>query len=480
MPQLQQNNRQNIIVVAQTASSFYPQFTDAEGLEILRHETVRILRLAKIGDEKEPFGKHIQPGQTVVIKPNWVREDDGTWADALITHSSLIAVTVSLVQQALQGRGTITIADAPIQGADWGTLLAFNKTKEYLETLRQPGWLSVNIIDLRMVRTKYDSLGKKILIDETPGDPLGYCLIDLKDKSALEPISNDASLFEVSGYDQKTTINSHAPGKHQYLISKTLLTADVIINMPKLKTHKKAGMTCCLKNMVGINGKKEYLPHHRRGGSEQGGDEYPGLGIYNKMERNVIEALATMPKPIGKVILLAGVAFKRILRILTKAPSHKASNANSQQFDIGEGSWYGNNTIWRTVNDLNRIIIFADKNGQLKPARQRVQINLVDAIIAGEGEGPLEPAAKAVGCLIAGLDAVACDAAACWLMGYDKNKIPALRGSLADGEYPLTDISYHDTAVNSNKQEWNGKIETLPNSTFNFIPPKGWGGHIEG
>jgi len=473
-------NRQKIVSLLQTTISGYPRPDDVEGLGLLRREIVHALGLAGVGDENNIFGKHIQPGQSVVIKPNWVREDDGSWSDALITHSSLIAATVSLVQPALQGRGTITIADAPIQGADWERLLAFNRINEYLEALRQPGWLPVDIIDLRMVRTRFDSLGRRTMLDETPGDPLGYCLIDLKDKSALEPISNDSSLFEVSGYDQKTTINSHAPGKHQYLISKTVLSSEVVINMPKLKTHKKAGMTCCLKNMVGINGKKEYLPHHRRGGSGQGGDEYPGRGIYNKTERSVIEALATMPKPVGKFILLVGVAFKRVLRTLSKVPSLKASSASRHHFDIGEGSWHGNDTIWRTVNDLNKILIFADKNGILKPARQRVQINLVDAIIAGEGEGPLEPAAKAVGCIIAGLDAAAGDAAACWLMGYDHNKIPALRESLADGKYPLSDVSYHDMTVSSNKPEWNDKINQLPKSGFNFTPPKGWGGHIEG
>ena len=478
---MKSNNSENTIAVVQTDRISYPLPNDVAGLELARLDIMRALSHANISDgEKHPFGNKIQPGQSVMIKPNWVKEDDGSWSDALITHSSLIAVTVSLVQQALQGRGTITIADAPIQSADWGKLLAFNKLKEYLEALRQPGWLPVNILDLRMVRTRFDSLGKRTLLDETSGDPLGYCLIDLKDQSALEPISNYSNLFEVSGYDQNTTINSHAPGKHQYLISKTVLSADVVINMPKLKTHKKAGMTCCLKNIVGINGKKEYLPHHRRGGSEQGGDEYPGRGSYNKMQRKVKEAIPTMPKPLGKLIQSTGILFKRSLRALYKGTLHHRQNTGSQQYDIGEGSWHGNDTIWRTVNDLNKIIMFADKGGILKDERQRLQINLVDALTAGEGEGPLAPTAKAVGCIIAGLDAVACDAMACWLMGYDYNKIPTLRESLSDGNYPLSDINYQDLAVYSNKQEWNGNISQLPESNIYFMPPKGWREHIEG
>ena len=34
---------------------------------------------------------------------------------------------------------------------------------------------------------------------------------------------------------------------NEYCISNTILDADVIINIPKLKTHKKAGITVCLK-----------------------------------------------------------------------------------------------------------------------------------------------------------------------------------------------------------------------------------------
>ena len=68
---------------------------------------------------------------------------------------------------------------------------------------------------------------------------------------------------------------THAPGRHQYLVAREVIEADVIVNLPKLKTHKKAGVTCALKNLIGINGNKEYLPHHRVGGAERGGDCYP-------------------------------------------------------------------------------------------------------------------------------------------------------------------------------------------------------------
>ena len=50
--------------------------------------------------------------------------------------------------------------------------------------------------------------------------------------------------------------------------------ADVVINLPKLKTHKKTGVTISLKNMVGINGYRNCLPHHTIGTPDASGDEF--------------------------------------------------------------------------------------------------------------------------------------------------------------------------------------------------------------
>ena len=60
-------------------------------------------------------------------------------------------------------------------------------------------------------------------------------------------------------------------GTHEYLISRSAMDADVFINLPKLKTHKKVGVTLSLKNLVGINGDKNYLPHFCIGTPAEGG-----------------------------------------------------------------------------------------------------------------------------------------------------------------------------------------------------------------
>ena len=54
-------------------------------------------------------------------------------------------------------------------------------------------------------------------------------------------------------------------------MSKTILGADLVINCLKMKTHKKAGVTLSMKNLIGINGDKNWLPHYRTGFASQGG-----------------------------------------------------------------------------------------------------------------------------------------------------------------------------------------------------------------
>ena len=98
-----------------------------------------------------------------------------------------------------------------------------------------------------------------------------FVLFDLGRDSLLEPITDARDSFRVTCYDPRLLAKTHAPGRHRYLVARDIIDADVVINLPKLKTHKKAGITCALKNLIGINGNKEYLPHHRIGGSTSGG-----------------------------------------------------------------------------------------------------------------------------------------------------------------------------------------------------------------
>ena len=119
-----------------------------------------------------------------------------------------------------------------------------------------------------------------------------------------------------------------------------------MINLPKLKTHKKAGITCALKNLIGINGNKEYLPHHRVGGPTSGGDCYPGGSLRQESARALWDR-QNMASSFAAARVWHGVATQ--LDRLTRLQGDRLGV---------EGSWSGNDTIWRTCLDLNRILLY--------------------------------------------------------------------------------------------------------------------------
>jgi len=141
-----------------------------------------------------------------------------------------------------------------------------------------------------------------------------------------------------------------------------------------------------------------------------------------------------------------------------------------------EGSWYGNDTIPRAISDLNKIILYADKNGELKDERQRKLFTIADAIIAGEGEGPLEPKPKKAGFLVAGENAVAVDLVCTKLMGFSFERIPMFKYVMKGGRFPLFQHSFKDLEICFERTI---KYEQLRPITDPFVPSKGWIGHIE-
>ena len=56
-----------------------------------------------------------------------------------------------------------------------------------------------------------------------------------------------------------------------------------IINLAKPKIHRKAGIIGDMKNLVGINGSKDWLPHHKRGSKFDGGDEYLSHNLFKEI-----------------------------------------------------------------------------------------------------------------------------------------------------------------------------------------------------
>ena len=136
-----------------------------------------------------------------------------------------------------------------------------------------------------------------------------------------------------------------------------------------------------------------------------------------------------------------------------------------------EGNWYGNDTIWRSIVDVNNILFFADKNGRMHSKQQRKYITIIDGIIGMQKEGPLEGIPMSSGLLVGGSHPTAVDAVASQLMGFDYHKITAIRKAFADEKYVLTPFSYDDIRINS--------PILLHQVNCTFQPSKRWIGHIE-
>lgn len=419
-----------------------------------------------------PLGKLAPEGGTIVIKPNLVRHYNGNpegSLDSVVTHGSVLRPLVDYAYKAVGSKGRVIIADAPQHDCD------IEEIKAYLGIKRLKGFYkrAVNFnLEFHNLQQEFVIFKDGIVVERVPleGDPDGYSIVDLHGYSVFNDDQIELNLLRGADYDEQETINHHTNGINQYLISNTILKADLIINVPKVKTHKKAGVTLALKNLVGINGNKNYLPHYRAGFPSDGGDEYPDRTLYRKLRSIALEQSRRLLKQ-GKYTTLL-----RFARKIEKQTSGK-------QF-IRAGNYYGNDTIWRTIVDLNKILFFADKDGVISVEQytQRKYLAIFDGIVAGDGDGPMECNDKPVGFICGTLDPVAADVCLTKLMGFNWQRIPTIINSIHTTELRYTDFTNEsDTPViiyKDNPKEEHTAMSTL-GINLKFKPHFGWVGHVE-
>lgn len=188
------------------------------------------------------------------------------------------------------------------------------------------------------------------------GDSPGGAIRGIKrvwQNTGMEEMAQRAGLelvnFEASGSERIEN------GDYVFFVSKPVLEADVIISLPKLKTHSLTLLTCAVKNMFGV------IPGFRK-------------GEFHKL----------FPKPGEFAEMLV-----HLYRLVT--PS----------------------------------------------------LNIVDAVVAMEGNGPSSGNPFELGLLIAGEDGVAVDAVAARTIGFKDGFVDTLRiaseSGLGEGEYERID-----------------------------------------
>ncbi|MEA2328947.1 MAG: hypothetical protein QOE68_3906 [Thermoanaerobaculia bacterium] len=431
--------------------------------------------------EWNPFGSLIRRGASVLIKPNLVSHEHGPQVGqrCLTTHGAVIRAVVDYAFIAAGPESKIVIADAPVQGADFDKLLAQSGLGEIRDFYRRTFQYELGVHDLRQVRAVLDEQSALIRrVEELPGDPNGYSLIDLGDASRLRPLDGEGPRYAVGDYDEEVTNRRHRGERHEYVIANSVLDADVVISVPKLKTHSKVGLTMALKNIVGIVGSKDCLPHHRQGVAGHGGDEFPR--DYPKRWRFAANAGRVLQ---GHVPRWMWRTLRSTASLVLGAgtPSREVRPERDYGTFFPSGSWYGNDTIWRTVDDLNRILTFWSRASQrFEDEPQRRCFTLVDGIVSMEGNGPLKGTARPTGVILAGDDALALDVTAASLIGFDWRKMNMLAGMVAANVPRRYSAFRGDTCAIEVASNVPGLSSVSALSGLEpHLPPAGWRSHVE-
>ena len=411
-----------------------------------------------------PLSAIVEPGMNVVVKPNWVlhhnqHSSSAGW-ECLVTHPSLLDALCRYILKARPGR--LTIGDAPVQGCDFAQLMTVTGTADMLARL-PAGDTQIAVKDFRLVTIDDDpQRTQRASGSRTEAD---YVRFDLAGDSLLEPITSDEIPFRVTMYDPRALDATHRRGRHRYLVAREMIDADVVFNVPKLKTHKKSGITGAIKNLVGINGHKAYLPHHRKGGADRGGDAYPGGSLLKTFAEEAYDAGNRLTGGRTKAALF------RSAQLLERAGEHGEASGI-------EGSWYGNDTIWRTSLDLQRLLRYGRVDGTLADVPAREVVTVTDAIIAGEGEGPLAPTPFALGLLTLGASPAAVEWVHAGLMGFDPRRVPIVAHAFDPMRFPIAPGAPDDIAIRTG-----GATLTFDAACRafggRFTPPSGWRGHCE-
>ena len=411
-----------------------------------------------------PLGAWAPRGSRIFVLPNFVMHRRGTESaaefDAKCTHGSVLRAVLDYALIAAGDDGRVAFGNAPLQACDYRKVLQETGASDVQQFFASQGYGHLSARDLRLFVSRWSSYGA--LLDTTLVNPEDAVEVDLGEESLLEELYGDpdhAPEFRVGDYAPELTGSYHSRGRHVYVVNRHVLEADLIVSVPKLKTHEKVGITCALKGTVGSIGRKECLAHHRRGGPQRGGDEFPRSTAMREMVSRMLDQTG-VPRtdPIMNAKRVGTKALGKALRL--------GDNG------IMNGAWSGNDTAWRMTLDIARILRHARPDGTLSQTPVRHHLALVDGIVGGEGEGPLRPSPRRSGLVLFSPDICAADTGCAIVMGYDPRQIPLVANSFAPRAFPLTedamdDVDYIVDGRRASKYE-------VPRAVPAYVPPKGW------
>ncbi|GHT82980.1 hypothetical protein FACS1894137_02990 [Spirochaetia bacterium] len=362
-----------------------------------------------------PLGDFVEPEARILLKPNWVYHSNRIGGlDCTVTHPSVIRCIIDYC--IIAGAKLIEIGDAPIQSCNLKSLLNKYGYNYIFEFIKKKG-ANVLVSDFRITVSK--QILKLVTIQRKTLN-VDVVEFDLNGFSHFNNVSNKEKYRGLDYHDDKLNMRHH-DGHHKYLITKSVFNADLIINLPKPKSHRFAGITAAQKNFVGICSEKDYLPHYRLGAPEIGGDETNYTTL-------LVKFLSFINKQRCKAIDKKNI----IMQIFYGVIQHGIQIIFAKKKYI-HGRWHGNDTIWRTILDINLILQYGNQDGTLNfDNHPRNILNIGDLIIAGEKEGPMKPSPKLLGAILASNNCVLFDYVFCKITRFDYNHIPSIKNALID------------------------------------------------
>jgi uncharacterized protein (DUF362 family) len=465
-------------------SEAYPEYAHAETSPEPNeaYEAIREV-LASLGldsdrhgtPEWNPLGDFIKPGSRVCIKPNLVISEHplgDRGMEASVAHGSLLRAVIDYALLAIGPEGSIVIGDSPIKEVDFERVTRQCGLRDVVDWYQAQG-VDVALRDFRDLIAYRNELGVILRTEPVP-DAVGNVPVDLGTASALEGTPIDLVRSTAAVYDDAAQ-QVHGPGRHLYAVSKPVIEADAVISVCKLKTHIKTGVTGAIKNFVGSTNKKEWLPHFRAGTPRKGGDRFSDEAPLKRRVQESVKEFVWSNKYFGGKTLHN--ITKRAWAAGVGGALERTVHTEAAGYDHGNGDWFGNDTAWRMSIDTCQAALFGRPDGTFAEEQARPCLHLVDAIMAGDRNGPLKPEPKHVGLVAGSLDPVALDTACVRVMGYRPDTVPHLAGIEAAGRRLGTkDESEIDVVLNGETRT----PESLMDLGIRFVPPDAWAARLNG
>lgn len=395
-----------------------------------------------------PFGAAVRPGMRVLIHPDLGTGATSASGEAIdATHGSVVRVVLDYVLRALEGRGEIWIGDAPAPATDFAQVCRTAGLADVADEARGRTGVRIHLVDLRAGGAIEPVRASPRLRRSLHGDPNGFVVVDLASRSLLASLDEGPAEYRVPGFERDDTRSHHGPGRHEYLLSRTALLADVIVSVPKLRTHSRAGLGAVLASAAGLCADAAWLPLYRAGSPAEGGDAYLEPS-HRKSHIDLLDAEAVHTSP--------GLR-RRALDVARRALRATESVVG---FDdpFHAGMWWGNDTAWRALLDARRAVQWL-YDGAVVGAEPKPWLCVVDAIVCCEGEGA-DPAPA--GRVFAGSDAAMVDLACAYAAHLDPSALPILVGAFDVADLPVTPHPPADIVV----------VPGIPE--IRLAPSRGW------